>query len=178
VRVDHRTDGGLVDPATLGDLDPAGLAAAVRPLWEDATVLADRLVGRRVATWEEHLRVAEAEIAGMDDATRAELLRAHPRLGTDPAALAARSQASWTEQGGTAPVEVGALAALDAGNEAYEARYGFPFVEWVAGRSLQEMATAIQRRLGRDRTSELDAGCAALVAIARDRLARIRSETP
>ena len=148
----------------------------MRPLWEDAGPLADRLVGHGVASWEEHVAAAEAEIAGMDDATRAELLGAHPRIGADPTVLAARSPLSWSEQGGAATTDPATLAALDAANDAYEQRFGFPFVHWVAGRSKAEMLVVLEGRLRRDRATELDAGCAALVAIARDRLAHLRSE--
>jgi 2-oxo-4-hydroxy-4-carboxy--5-ureidoimidazoline (OHCU) decarboxylase len=165
-----------VDARTLGGLDRPALAAAMRPLWEDAGPLVDRLVGRHVATWEDHLAAAEAEVAGMDPVTRAALLGAHPRIGADPAALAARSPESWAEQGGAAPTDAATAAALDAANDAYEARFGFAFVEFVAGRSKAELLPVITARLARDRTTELDAGCAALVAIARDRLARIRSD--
>jgi 2-oxo-4-hydroxy-4-carboxy--5-ureidoimidazoline (OHCU) decarboxylase len=166
----------LVAASSLGGLDRGDLARALRPLWEDAGPLVDLLVGREVATWEQHVAVAETEIAAMDAATRAELLRSHPRIGADPATLAARSPESWSEQGGAAATDPQTVAALDAANDAYEARFGFPFVHWVAGRSKAEMQPIIQARLTRDRLVELEAGCAALVAIARDRLARIRSE--
>jgi 2-oxo-4-hydroxy-4-carboxy--5-ureidoimidazoline (OHCU) decarboxylase len=166
----------LVDPATLGDLDRPTLAAALRPLWEDAGPLVDRLLGQPVTTWEQHLVAAEAAVADMDPATRADLLGAHPRIGADSAALAARSPESWAEQGGAAPTDAATAAALDAANDTYEARFGFPFVEFVAGRPKAEILPLIAARLARDRTTELDAGCAALVAIARDRLARLRSD--
>jgi 2-oxo-4-hydroxy-4-carboxy-5-ureidoimidazoline decarboxylase len=172
------TDDGaaaLVAATSLGGLDRGALARALRPLWEDAGPLVDRLVGREVATWEEHLAGAEAEMASMDAATRAELLRSHPRIGADPATLAARSPQSFSEQGGAVATDPQTVAALDAANDTYEARFGFPFVYWVAGRSKAEMLAIIQARLTRDRDVELDAGSAALVAIARDRLARIRS---
>jgi 2-oxo-4-hydroxy-4-carboxy--5-ureidoimidazoline (OHCU) decarboxylase len=167
--------GPLADAPGLGALDRTALAAAMRPLWEDAGPLVDRLVGRQVTTWEEHVSAAEAEIDAMDDATRAELLGAHPRIGADPAALAARSPQSWSEQGGASATDPATLAALEAANDIYEERFGFAFVHWVAGRSKAEMLAVLRSRLERDRATELDAGCAALVAIARDRLARIRS---
>jgi 2-oxo-4-hydroxy-4-carboxy--5-ureidoimidazoline (OHCU) decarboxylase len=166
----------LVDATTLGRLDRPALARAMRPLWEDAGPLVDRLVGVEVTTWEDHVRRAEAEIAGMDEATRAALLGAHPRIGADPGALAALSPQSWAEQGGDAATDADALSTLEARNDEYEARFGFPFVEWVAGRSKAEMIPVIEVRLKHERADELEAGCAALVAIARDRLARIRSE--
>jgi len=163
----------LVPASTLATLPRAELALALRPLWEDAGPLIGRLAGRQVATWQELIEVAAGEIEQMDDAERAELLNAHPRIGAPPDALARRSSLSHREQGGSAGADPEVLAALDALNNRYEARFGFPFVEWVAGRSRREMLAAIEARLGGDRQTELTAGCAALVAIARDRLSRL-----
>jgi 2-oxo-4-hydroxy-4-carboxy--5-ureidoimidazoline (OHCU) decarboxylase len=165
----------LVAPATLAGLDRAALARALRPLWEDAGPLVDRLVGRHVDTWDEHLAMAEEEIARMGATARVELLGAHPRIGADRATLAARSPQSWSEQGGDRGPDAATLQTLEARNVAYEQRFGFPLVEWVAGRPVAAIIPVIERRLTHDRDTEIDAGCAALVAIARDRLARIRS---
>jgi 2-oxo-4-hydroxy-4-carboxy--5-ureidoimidazoline (OHCU) decarboxylase len=160
---------------SLGGLDAEELAAAIRPLWEDAGPLVARLVGRPVASWEEHVALSEAEIGKMSNAERARLLNAHPRIGAPPAALASRSALSLGEQGGAAGAEPAVLAELDVLNDLYETKFGFPFVEWVAGRSRREMVTVLQRRLRGDGETELAAGCGALVAIARDRLARLSS---
>lgn len=162
----------LVDPATLGGLDRRELADALRPLWEDAGPLVDRLVGRPAVSWAASIAAAEAEIAAMPDAERAALLNAHPRIGAPPADLARRSAISLREQGGAA-ADPAILDRLDALNDRYEARFGFPFVEWVNGRSRAEMIPVLEARLERDAPAELAAGCAALVAIARDRLRRL-----
>jgi 2-oxo-4-hydroxy-4-carboxy--5-ureidoimidazoline (OHCU) decarboxylase len=145
------------------------LAAAMRPLWEDAGPLVPLLVGVEVGSWAAHIDRAEQAIAAMDPATRAVLLRAHPRIGAPPVELARRSVTSLAEQGGAAE-EPAVLARLAAGNDAYEARFGFPFVEFVAGRSRRSIIAVLEDRLRRDRDTELAAGCEALVAIARDRL--------
>jgi len=163
----------LCRASTLASLAPAELALALRPLWEDAGPLVGRLVGRPVATWHELIDVAVGAIEVMGDAERAELLNAHPRIGAPPDALVRRSALSHREQGGAAGADPDVLAVLEVLNDRYEARFGFPFVEWVNGRSRQEMVTAIEARLGGDRQRELTAGCAALVAIARDRLSRL-----
>ena len=152
--------------ATLARLDHAGLAAALRPIWEDAGPLVIRLQGRPFESWAAVIDAVEQEIAGMSSPDRVALLRAHPRLGEKPGVLRARSPESWAEQGaGAAPDQ--RLAEL---NDRYEERFGFPFVEWVAGRPLSAMVPVIESRIQRVRADELEAGCAALVAIARDRL--------
>lgn len=173
----------LVPAASLGSLGASELAAALRPLWEDAGPLVAAMIGRRFVTWEEHLDSAADAIAAMGVPTRRALLRAHPRIGTDPATLARRSILSYREQaGGTATSDTATSDAvahsLSSLNDRYEARFGFPFVAWVAGRSPEAMVAVLERRLGRDRRCELDAGCAALVAIARDRLQSLRSARP
>lgn len=166
---DPAAAGGLVDPTRLGTLDRDALAAALRPLWEDAGPLADRLVGVPVSSWEEHLAAAEACIAAMDEPSRVELLRAHPRIGAPPELLAGRSRTSLAEQGGAAEDPL-VLAELDALNEEYERRFGFPCVEWVRGRPRREMIPVLRSRLAGERAAELESGCRALAAIARDRL--------
>ncbi len=165
----------LVPADTLAALDRAGLASALTPLWEDAGPLVDGLVGRPVVSWEHHLDMAEATITGMDDATRSALLRAHPRLGAPPATLSADS---YREQDGDRARAGRVSARLASLNDRYERRFGFPFVEWVAGRPLAALVPVLETRMERDRTTELSAGCAALVAIARDRLSRHRTECP
>jgi 2-oxo-4-hydroxy-4-carboxy-5-ureidoimidazoline decarboxylase len=167
-----------VPAVALGDLDCDELLSALRPLWEDAGPLADALLGRHVESWDEAVDAAEAAIGAMSDATRAELLRAHPRIGANAAELARRSAASWSEQGGDTATPEAVAQRLGELNDAYEAHFGFPFVEWVAGRSKAEMIPVLEARLGRDRATELSAGTAALVAIARDRLARLRVVAP
>lgn len=162
----------LADPASLGHLDRPQLAAALRPVWEDAGPLVDRLVGRPVTSWAASIDAAEVAIAAMPDTERAALLNAHPRIGAAPADLARRSTISLREQGGAA-ADPAVLRRLDSLNDRYEARFGFPFVEWVNGRSRADMIPVLEARLERDAPTELAAGCAALVAIARDRLRRL-----
>jgi 2-oxo-4-hydroxy-4-carboxy-5-ureidoimidazoline decarboxylase len=166
--------GGLVDPTMLGTLDSAGLAAALRPLLEDAGPLVARLQGRSWRTWEAVLDSAAIEVAAMDDEERMALLAAHPRIGERPAVLAARSPESFREQGSGDDEDPAVLDRLEQLNEAYETRFGFPFVEWVAGRPKAVIAEVLEARLRRDRTTELDAGTSALLDIARDRLAKTR----
>jgi len=162
--------------AELAALDRVELAAALAPLWEDAAVLADLLVGRSFSGWAELVDAAEAEIARADEATRVALLRAHPRLGADPVGLRRRSATSWAEQGGDRRAEPDLDGMLAELNDRYEERFGFPFVAWVAGRPLRDMIAVLEERMTHRRDEELQAGCEAMVAIARDRLGRIEGE--
>ena len=164
----------LVPPSALGELDNAGLAAALRPLFEDAGPLVEHLVGTPFASWDEVVDAARAAIEAMDDLERAVLLVAHPRIGADPNELARRSHMSWSEQGGDGPTSTDVTARLAELNDRYEEIFGFPFVEWMAGRPRAALVPVLEARLARPRDVELAAGCAALLAIAADRLARLR----
>ena len=148
---------------------------ALRPLWEDAAdILAGRLAGRTFDSWPDLIDAAEAEIEAMTDGEKAELLRGHPRLGESSARLRARSEQSLLEQGGGIDEGQSLAVRLQQLNDEYERSFGFPFVEWVAGRPLEAIVPIIEERLKRPREVELSAGCAAMVAIARDRLVRGR----
>jgi 2-oxo-4-hydroxy-4-carboxy--5-ureidoimidazoline (OHCU) decarboxylase len=164
--------GALADPSTLGSMDVAGLASALRPLLEDAGPLLPRLLGRSWPDWTTVLDDVETEVGRMDDTERAALLAAHPRIGERPEVLAARSPESFAEQGAGTDEDPEVLIHLAQLNEAYETRFGFPFVEWVAGRPRAAIVAVLETRMQHDRTAELAAGTAALVAIARDRLAQ------
>ncbi len=87
-----------------------------------------------------------------------------------------RSPLSWAEQGGDRSTDLATARRLHDLNQRYEARFGFPFVEWVAGRPLSAIAEVMEHRLGNDRSTELEKGSAALVSIARDRLRPLEGE--
>ena len=84
-----------------------------------------------------------------------EALAAHPRIG-EPS----------SEQSGAEPNVLAELAEL---NRAYEERFGFRFVVFVAGRTRAELLPVLRERLERTREDELETGLRDLVAIARDR---------
>jgi OHCU decarboxylase len=94
-----------------------------------------------------------------------EAFRAHPRIG-DPRATgrAAREQIATR----SAPGEV--LAALAAGNQRYEAKFGHVFLICASGKSAAEMLEALERRLPNDRHRELQVAAAEQRKITRLRL--------
>lgn len=166
----------LVSTDRLALLGPAELAAAIKPLFEDSPWLAGKLAGRSFCRWGDLIAASEALLKAATDAERAEVLRSHPRLGVKPEELRTRSEVSWREQGAGRDPGVEVLENLSAANDRYEARFGFPFVDWVAGRPMAEMILVIESRLTSNRSSELSRGCQALVDIARDRLEKIEGE--
>ena len=122
------------------------------PLFSGRTRLMERL-----ARVQDPLRREDVLLAAPAD-EQAEALAAHPRIG-EPS----------EEQRGAEP-EV--LTELERLNAAYEERFGFRYVTFVAGRTRAELLPEFRERLGRTREQELEAGLTALAAIARDRWTR------
>jgi 2-oxo-4-hydroxy-4-carboxy--5-ureidoimidazoline (OHCU) decarboxylase len=126
----------------------------------------------------------------MPAAEQVELVDAHPRLGAPPARMSAMSveeQARGDRPAGAAATEAATLAAaversrlaaeLDRLNAAYEARFGFRYCVFVAGRTLAELLPGIAASLEADRASELARAIDAVVDIARDRAGRLGGAT-
>jgi 2-oxo-4-hydroxy-4-carboxy--5-ureidoimidazoline (OHCU) decarboxylase len=155
----------------LNDAPATELAGLLALLFEEPGPLAARLAaGRPFASWAELLDAAEPLAAALPQPDKVALLRGHPRLGTDPARLTGPSRA---EQG---PADADADAELARLNDAYEERFGFPFVAFVAGRTRAAMTAELAERLERPPAAELAAGVEAVIAIARDRLAKLTGE--
>lgn len=120
------------------------------------------------------LEHAEDVALAMPEAEQIELLNAHPRIGAAPGSV---SEMSFREQGydrdaGTAELQ----SRLDRLNDAYEARFGFRFVVFVAGRTRAEIADMIESKLTADRDEEKQRALRDVVAIARDRARKLESE--
>jgi 2-oxo-4-hydroxy-4-carboxy--5-ureidoimidazoline (OHCU) decarboxylase len=108
---------------------------------------------------------ARGALDRMTEAERIAVLSAHPRIGADPASLSLHSR---SEQGeATDAATLGELAAL---NEAYERKFGFRFVVFVAGRSMEEIVPVLRARLANPREDELRTGLDEFLAISLDRL--------
>jgi 2-oxo-4-hydroxy-4-carboxy--5-ureidoimidazoline (OHCU) decarboxylase len=116
-----------------------------------------RRVQRLAAARDPLGRAEEIALAAPED-EQVEALATHPRIG----------EAS-SEQRGEEPEVVAELGEL---NRAYEERFGFRFLVFVAGRSRAELLPVFRERLRRDREEELATGIRELCAIARDRWTR------
>jgi 2-oxo-4-hydroxy-4-carboxy-5-ureidoimidazoline decarboxylase len=113
----------------------------------------------------------------MPEAEQVELVDAHPRLGAPPATV---SPMSYSEQGydrptGTPEATVDVAAELERLNDAYEARHGFRYCVFVAGRSRASLLPEMAAALDADRTAELHRALDAVVDIAIDRHAKLNA---
>jgi 2-oxo-4-hydroxy-4-carboxy--5-ureidoimidazoline (OHCU) decarboxylase len=132
-----------------------GLAAALR--------YADQDTPRAI------IAKARAALDGMTEAQRVAVLDAHPRIGADAASLSLHSR---REQGDAA--DAATLRELGELNDAYEKKFGFRFVVFVAGRTKQEIVPVLRARLANTRDAELKTGLDEFLAISLDRLERPR----
>ena len=112
---------------------------------------------------------ARGALDAMTDEQRIAVLDAHPRIGADAASLSLHSR---REQGDAA--DEATLAELEELNDAYEKKFGFRFVVFVAGRTQKEIVPILRGRLANTREEELKTGIDEFLAIALDRLERPR----
>jgi 2-oxo-4-hydroxy-4-carboxy-5-ureidoimidazoline decarboxylase len=112
----------------------------------------------------------------MPEEEQIELIDAHPRLGAPPGSVSAMS---YVEQGydrGTGtdtPWTLDVAAELERLNDAYEARHGFRYCVFVAGRPREALLPGMAAALDADRTSEIHRALDAVVDIAIDRHAKL-----
>jgi 2-oxo-4-hydroxy-4-carboxy-5-ureidoimidazoline decarboxylase len=162
----------------LNRASPDEFATALAPLFEGAPAFLRRLADAGPFETEEHLfDVARAVAREMPEEEQVALLDAHPRIGADPSAM---SQLSSAEQAGSGSAEDPAWVneELQALNEAYELRFGFRFVVFVAGRPRAEIIPILERALHADRDEELRRGLDDVVLIAHERMDRVRGPRP
>jgi 2-oxo-4-hydroxy-4-carboxy--5-ureidoimidazoline (OHCU) decarboxylase len=112
---------------------------------------------------------ARGALEAMTEEQRIAVLDAHPRIGADSATLSLHSR---REQGDEA--DEATLRELEELNDAYEEKFGFRFVVFVAGRSKQEIVPVLRARLANMRDAELRTGLDEFLAISLDRLERPR----
>jgi 2-oxo-4-hydroxy-4-carboxy--5-ureidoimidazoline (OHCU) decarboxylase len=141
-------------------------------LFEGAPRFVERLSRESANSWNELLDRAQAIAEAMPEEEQVELIDSHPRIGADPRTVSA---ISYREQGYDldTPDEQGTQAALDRLNAAYERRFGFRFVVYVAGRPRSAIVPLIEEALRRERSEEIDRALKDIVAIARDRLSTL-----
>ena len=156
-------------------LEPRAFAELVAPLFEDAPRYIEKLAAARpFGSWETLFERGVDIALAMAEDERIELIDAHPRIGAPPGSV---SSLSFVEQGydqesasAQAENERERVAGdLDRLNHAYEARFGFRYVIFVAGRPRAAIVPLMEAALGAERAAEQERALRDVVAIARDR---------
>jgi 2-oxo-4-hydroxy-4-carboxy-5-ureidoimidazoline decarboxylase len=151
-------------------------AEDLAPLFEGAPGFLERLCAAGPFASEAELFATARAIAhAMPEAAQLELIDAHPRLGAPPGTVSAMSYVEQGyDRGADAPRDV--AAELERINDAYEARHGFRYCVFVAGRSREALLPDMTAALAEPRERELHRALDAVVDIAIDRSAKRRSE--
>jgi len=105
-----------------------------------------------------------------------EAFRAHPKIGEQRATAVQSEQArNWSaqEQSGVRNAVTETKAALAAGNQEYEERFGFIFIVCATGKSSEEMLAILSARLRNDSGTELRAAAEEQRKITRLRLEKL-----
>jgi 2-oxo-4-hydroxy-4-carboxy--5-ureidoimidazoline (OHCU) decarboxylase len=166
-------DAGPLDQMPAGDF-----VATVGPLFEHAPGFLYRLAAARPFGTTERLFERAREIAhALPEALQVELVDAHPRLGGPPDSVSAMSfreqgydrEAAANLAGEAARERDRVLGELDRLNHEYEARFGFRYCVFVAGRSRAELLPEMAARLEGERSAELHRALDAVVDIAEAR---------
>jgi 2-oxo-4-hydroxy-4-carboxy--5-ureidoimidazoline (OHCU) decarboxylase len=169
-----------LDVAALDRASSRAFVEAMAPLFEGAPGFLWRLAAARpFGTPEELFRKARRIAQQMPEPLQVELIDAHPRLGAPPASVSAMS---FREQGydkeaaenlasEAARERDGVAAELDRLNREYEARFGFRYCVFVAGRSRAALVPGLAAALEASRAGELERAIEAVIDIARDRAA-------
>jgi 2-oxo-4-hydroxy-4-carboxy--5-ureidoimidazoline (OHCU) decarboxylase len=172
------------DVRAIAELDGStaeGCIVALAPFFEGAPRFLARLCAARPFGDVPTLFAAARRVAqSMPEADQIELIDAHPRLGAPPASVSALS---FVEQGydrepadrraaeaaGVEAERLRVAAELARLNAVYEARFGFRYCVFVAGRPRAALLADFEAALSADRASEIRRALDAVVDIAQDR---------
>ena len=163
-----RNAAAVATPSRTFPATPEGLA----PLFEGAPRFLARVAAAAAADPPPDdaalFALARSIAHAMPEPEQIELIDAHPRLGAPPGTVSAMS---YVEQGydrdAGPPRDV--AAELERLNEAYEARFGFRYCVFVAGRPREALLPGMVAALDADREAELYRALDAVVDIAIDR---------
>jgi 2-oxo-4-hydroxy-4-carboxy-5-ureidoimidazoline decarboxylase len=164
---------------SVGELNEVSVPAfreAVAMLFEPAPRFAAWLAAARPFAADEDMLKAAARIAHrMADEEKVELINAHPRLGArDRLSEASRREQDASDDvpdAGPDPV----AAELAELNAAYEARFGFRYLVYVAGRERAALLPEFRAALNRGRADEMRRALDDTLAIAANRLHYLRT---
>lgn len=127
---------------------PAAEAAAlVRACAHVDRWVVEIVAGRPYASVGDVVSACERAASPWTDAEIDAALERHPRIGERAQGADADAAMSRTEQAGVADADADLKARLVEGNRAYEEKFGHVFLIRAAGRSVEEMLTALTERL-------------------------------
>jgi len=127
-------------------------------------------LARPFASTKAALDLSDSIVLDLDDAGLDQALAAHARIGERRLGSTTEDRWSRSEQAGALAVDIGVQRRLVDGNGRYEQRFGHVFLIRAAGRTAEEMLTALEERLTHDDATERDVVRRELAEIVRLRL--------
>ncbi len=157
----------------LNDGDLSGFVDALGAIFEHSPWIAERVWNRRpFGATDDVMNAMLSVVESASDDEKIALIRAHPDLAGKAARAGSLTEHSTSEQTGVgldrlSDEEFDRFHRL---NDAYKARFGFPFVIAVRGHTRETILAAFDQRLTNDRTAELAEALRNIGLIARFRL--------
>ncbi|KAI8089779.1 Oxo-4-hydroxy-4-carboxy-5-ureidoimidazoline decarboxylase [Halteromyces radiatus] len=157
---------------------------AVNTLFETAPPLANRLLAARpYKSYLDLIDLAETVCLGneLSEQDKLDVINAHPRIGenkTNLSAMSLKEQGYNNRQTSESEEDRQINATLAELNKEYEAKYGFKFVVFVAGRPRSQIIPIIRERIAsNNKEQEMKTGMTDMMLIARDRLKKATGES-
>jgi len=157
----------------LNAASPEAFVAALGAIYEHSPWVAESVLPQRpFASLDELARAMREAVAKASDAAKLELIRAHPQLAGKAAIAGELTEHSTREQSGAgldrcSPEEYARLTQL---NDAYQRKFGFPFILAVRGHTRTSIIEAMARRVENDAAAERAEALAQIDRIAAFRL--------
>jgi 2-oxo-4-hydroxy-4-carboxy-5-ureidoimidazoline decarboxylase len=158
------------EPVTLTDEQLRACCAA------DAWLARMRAV--QPAPLKELLDLSDDVVLALDEPSLDQALAAHARIGERRLGSTTEDRWSRTEQAGALAADDQVQQRIAEGNRRYEEKFGRVFLIRAAGRTAEEMADAVEQRLGNDLRTEGDVVRRELAEIVRLRLERAAGTGP
>ena len=139
-------------------LDRAAFAATLGAVFEDSPWVARAAWPARPFASVEALHDAmAAAVDAAGETKQLALIRAHPDLAGKAARAGALGEHSTREQAGAGLDQLSAdeFARFHRLNDAYAARFGFPFIIAVRGHTRESILAAFEKRLANNRDAEI-----------------------
>lgn len=163
----------------LNDCAPDAFCAALADIWEHAPWVSQGVVDQRPFASTDALHAAMVGVvAALHEPERVAFYAGHPELAGEDARRGTMTDASIAEQGTLALAQLGADDAQrwNTLNQAYRARFGFPFILCIRRHTRDSALQAFEQRLRHDRATELAAALDEISAITRLRLDRFMTD--
>ena len=158
---------------TLNTADQTTFVKSLADIFEHSPWVAERSYeGRPFASLDDLHRTMVKVVAEADEKEQLRLIRAHPDLAGKAALAGEVTEHSRQEQAGAGLDQLNdaEFERFTLLNDAYQAKFNFPFILAVKGHTATSILLSFEERLGNDKSEEKKRALAEIAKIARFRL--------